>query len=35
MQLEPNAKFQNMGYTDMAYELVRLTTPITSCPIEN
>jgi len=34
MQLQPNAEFQNMGYMNLAYELVRLTTPITPCPID-
>jgi hypothetical protein len=35
MSLMPNAGFQAMGYTDLAYDLVRLTTPAAQCPSEN
>lgn len=32
MELFPNAEFQALGYTDLAYDMVRLTTPIVPCP---
>ena len=32
MSLRPNAQFQGMGYSELAYDLVRLTTPILPCP---
>jgi hypothetical protein len=35
MSLMPNAQFQGLGYTDLAYELVRLTTPALPCPLAN
>jgi hypothetical protein len=35
MTLMPNAEFQDMGYTDQMYDLIRLTTPAVPCPIEN
>jgi sugar lactone lactonase YvrE len=35
MSLMPNAQFQGMGYTDLMYDLIRLTTPSAPCPIEN
>jgi predicted CXXCH cytochrome family protein len=35
MALMPNAEFQARGYTDLMYDLVRLTTPAAPCPIEN
>jgi hypothetical protein len=35
MALMPNAESQAMGYTDLMYDLMRLTTPATPCPIEN
>jgi hypothetical protein len=34
MALIPNAEFQGMGYTDLMYDLRRLTTPSVPCPIE-
>jgi hypothetical protein len=33
MALMPNAEFQALGYTDLAYDLMRLTTPAIPCPI--
>jgi hypothetical protein len=35
MALRPNAEFQGMGYTDLTYGLVRLTTPAVPCPLDN
>ena len=35
MSLMPNAEFQASGYTDLAYDLIRLTTPSVPCPIDN
>jgi hypothetical protein len=35
MALMPNAEFQGMGFTDLMYDLVRLTTPAVPCPIDN
>jgi hypothetical protein len=35
MALMPNAEFQGMGYTNVQYDLIRLTTPAVSCPIES
>jgi choice-of-anchor B domain-containing protein len=35
MSLMPNAEFQGIGYTNLAYDLIRLTTPAIPCPIEN
>jgi hypothetical protein len=35
MSLMPNAQFQDMGYTDLMYDLIRLTTPAVPCPVEN
>jgi hypothetical protein len=35
MTLMPNVEFQDMGYTDQMYDLIRLTTPAVPCPIEN
>ena len=35
MSLMPIAEFQDMGYTNLAYDLTRLTTPALPCPIEN
>jgi hypothetical protein len=32
--LMPNAAFQGMGYTDLMYDLMRLTTPAAPCPAE-
>jgi hypothetical protein len=34
MFLMPNAEFQGMGYTNLAYDLMRLTTPALNCPID-
>jgi predicted CXXCH cytochrome family protein len=34
MSLMPNAAFQGMGYTDLMYDLMRLTTPAAPCPAE-
>jgi hypothetical protein len=34
MALFPNAQFQGMGYTDLIYDLIRLTTPSVPCPID-
>jgi predicted CXXCH cytochrome family protein len=34
MSLMPNAQFQGMGYTDLMYDLMRLTTPAAPCPAE-
>ena len=30
--LVPNAEFQSSGYTDLEYDLIRLTTPSVACP---
>jgi hypothetical protein len=35
MTLTPNAAFLSMAYTDLSYDLVRLTTPAVSCPIDS
>lgn len=35
MELYPNAEYQALGYTDLIYDLVRLTTPIVPCPYSN
>jgi hypothetical protein len=35
MELTPNAEYQVLGYTNLAYDLVRLTVPAIPCPIEN
>lgn len=35
MTLTPNAEFMAMGYTVLSYDLIRLTTPVYPCPIEN
>jgi hypothetical protein len=35
MSLMPNAEFQAMGYTDLIYDLKRLTTPVVPCPIDD
>jgi hypothetical protein len=35
MVLMPNAEFQGMGYTNLMYDLMRLTTPSVPCPIDN
>lgn len=32
MSLIPNAEFQAEGFTDLEYDLIRLTTPVVSCP---
>jgi len=32
MELTPNEAYQAMGYTDLMYDLIRLTTPALSCP---
>jgi hypothetical protein len=32
MSLIPNAAFQGMGYTNLMYDLMRLTTPAAPCP---
>jgi N-acetylneuraminic acid mutarotase len=32
MELTPNQASRNLGFTDLAYELVRLTTPLIPCP---
>jgi plastocyanin len=34
MTLTPNAEYAGMGYTVLSYDLVRLTTPKVSCPLE-
>lgn len=34
MALMPNAEYQAMGYTDLSYDLIRLTTPLIPCPID-
>ena len=33
MELSPNDTYQALGYTDLAYDLIRLTTPALPCPI--
>ena len=33
MALMPNAEFQGKGYSDLEYDLVRLTTPVLPCPL--
>jgi hypothetical protein len=35
MQLKPNADYQARGYTNLMYDLVRLTTSALPCPIDN
>jgi len=35
MALVPNAEALGLGYTNLAYDLVRLTTPAIPCPLEN
>ena len=35
MALMPNAEFQALGYTDLMYDLARLTTPLVPCPVDN
>jgi hypothetical protein len=35
MSLMPNAQFQDMGYTNLMYGLIRLTTPAMPCPLAN
>jgi len=35
MELRPNADYQAQGYTDLAYDLVRVTTPLAPCPMQN
>jgi DNA-binding beta-propeller fold protein YncE len=35
MSLMPNEQFKSMGFTDLAYGLMRLTTTLIPCPIEN
>ena len=35
MTLMPNAEFRALGYTDLEYDLIRLTTPAAPCRIEN
>jgi hypothetical protein len=35
MALMPNAQFQGMGYTNLMYDLIRLTTPSVPCPIDD
>jgi hypothetical protein len=32
MSLTPNAQHQGMGYTNLSYELIRLTAPLIPCP---
>lgn len=32
MALMPNAQYQGLGYTDLMYDLIRLTTPAGVCP---
>jgi polyhydroxybutyrate depolymerase len=32
--LSPNSSFQALGYTDLMYDMVRLTTPVVNCPLE-
>jgi N-acetylneuraminic acid mutarotase len=32
MALMPNAEYQALGYTDLMYDMVRLTTPAIDCP---
>jgi plastocyanin len=34
MTLRPNAAHRNQGYTNLSYDLVRLTTPKVACPYE-
>lgn len=34
MMLTPNQSYQNEGYTNLEYDLVRLTTPAIACPYE-
>jgi sugar lactone lactonase YvrE len=33
MSLRPNAAYKGLGYTDMDYELIRLTTSLLPCPM--
>jgi hypothetical protein len=35
MTLKPNSEYRALGYTDLAYEFTRLTTPVAPCPIVN
>jgi hypothetical protein len=35
MALMPNEQFQGAGYTNLMYDLIRLTTPSVPCPIDN
>jgi len=35
MELTPNAEYQALGYTDLMYNLTRLTTPDMPCPMVN
>lgn len=35
MELRPNADYQAQRYTDLAYDLVRATTPLAPCPMQN
>lgn len=34
MELSPNAQYRAQGYTDLSYDLIRLTTPLVNCPQE-
>jgi hypothetical protein len=34
LELRPNPSFQTLGYTDLAYNLIRLTTPLLPCPYD-
>jgi hypothetical protein len=35
MDLMPNAQYQGVGYTEMTFDLIRLTTPLVPCPMGN
>lgn len=35
MSLKPNAGYMALGYTDLEYNLIRLTTPAIACPLES
>ena len=35
MELRPNTEYQALGYTNLMYDLMRLTVPLLPCPIEN
>ena len=35
MELRPNAEYQVLGYTNLIYDLIRLTVPLLPCPMEN